>query len=162
VLFPQELTDDERLYYRRFQFQALDEAHANDLMDMQNIECARGFSAAFLLSETVRKAEGSFRKGIAKIEKIIRNTDDESLREKLALLIRRLEVYICFMRTCSNAALFQDLVDSTDFNAQPPLDCRGDAQRPRIERFQNITRAESTTPTGWRICSRATRTGSSR
>jgi len=141
VLFPCELSDEERMYYRRFQFQALDEEHANDLLDMQGIECVRGFSAAFLLSETVRKAMASFNKAITLLEKLEDKKPD--LKEKTALLTRRLKVYNCLMKTCVNAALFQDLADNTGFNNEPSLDCRWPTRNdPRIEQYQNITRSE--------------------
>lgn len=143
VLFPEELAEEDRSYYRRFQFQALDEAHANDLMDMQNIECARGFSAAFLLSETSKKAIASFNKAIGKLDEIIGATADESVKAKCEMLIRRLKVYQSLMKTCANAAAFQDLKDRTDFDYVPPLECRWPTRNdPRIEQFQNITRAE--------------------
>jgi hypothetical protein len=141
VLFPEELTEDERSYYRRFQFQALDEKHANDLLDMQNIECVRGFSAAFLLSETVRKATASFNKAISLLE-LLKEKKSE-FNDKAAMLIRRLKVYNCLMKTCVNAALFQDLVDCIDLSFEPPLDCRWPTRNDtRIERYQNITRSE--------------------
>ena len=141
VLFPEELSDEERSYYRRFQFQALDEKHANDLLDMQNIECSRGFSAAFLLSETARKATASFNKAISMLEKI--EAKKPELKEKAALLARRLKIYNCLIKTCVNAAFFQDLADNIDFSAEPPLECRWPTRNdPRIEQFQNITRSE--------------------
>ena len=141
VLFPDELKPEDRDYYRRFQFQALDEKHANDLLDMQNIECARGFSAAFLLSETARRATASFNKAIGLLEQLIEKKP--ALKDKASMLIRRLKIYNCLMKTCSNAALFQDLVDNIDFEAEPPLECRWPTRNePRIEQFQNITRSE--------------------
>jgi hypothetical protein len=141
VLFPEELTEDERLYYRRFQFQALDEKHANDLLDMQNIECARGFSAAFLLSETARKAAASFNKAISLLEDLGKKKPE--LEGKVDMLVRRLKIYKCLMKTCANAAMFQDLVDNIDFNAEPPLDCRWPTRNdPGMEQYQNITRSE--------------------
>lgn len=142
VLFPQELTPQERDYYRPFQFQALDEDHANDLLDMQNIECVRGFSASFLLSETVKKASASFRAAISLLAEISQDAQ-QPLQQKLALLIRRLEVYICLMTTCVNASKFQTLVDDIDYEATPALDCRWPTRNdPRIEEYQNITRSE--------------------
>jgi len=141
VLFPEELTPEERDYYRNFQFQALDEAHANDLIDMQNIECARGFSAAFLLSETARKATASFNKAVGLLEELVEK--NPAVKDAASMLIRRLRVYNCLMKTCANAALFQDLVDNIDFEAEPPLDCRWPTRNdPRIEQFQNLTRSE--------------------
>jgi hypothetical protein len=141
VLFPNELTEDERSYYRRFQFQALDEKHASDLLDMQNIECVRGFSAAFLLSQTAHKAMDSFNRAIALIEQLAGKKPE--FKDKAAMLIRRLKIYNCLMKTCVNAALFQDLVDSIAFNAEPPLECKWPTRNDlRIERYQNITRSE--------------------
>lgn len=142
VLFPEELTEEERSYYRRFQFQALGEEQANDLMDMQNIECARGFSAAFLLGETAKKAIASFNKAIAKLASI-RQSAGGDIAQKCEMLIRRLKVYQSLMRTCANASAFQALVDRTDFDAVPALDCRWPTRNdPRIEEYQNITRDE--------------------
>ncbi|MGI5899740.1 MAG: hypothetical protein ACOX8S_07440 [Christensenellales bacterium] len=141
VLFPEELTADERDYYRKFQFQALDETHANDLMDMQNIECARGFSASFLLGETAKKATASFGEAIVLLEKLAEKKPE--LGEKALLLARRLKIYSCLMKTCANASLFQHLVDDIDFDAEPALKCEWPTRNdPRIERFQNITRSE--------------------
>lgn len=141
VLFPEELTENERSYYRRFQFQALDEKHANDLLDMQNIECVRGFSAAFLLSQTALKATDSFNKAISLLEELAEKKPE--LKDKPAILIRRLKIYKCLMKTCVNAALFQNLVDNIDFNAEPPLDCKWPTCNDlRIEQYQNITRSE--------------------
>ena len=141
VLFPEELTDEECSYYRRFQFQALDEKHACDLLDMQNIECARGFSAAFLLSESLRKASVSFNKAVSLLETV--KEKNPALAEPVSMLIRRLKVYNCLMKTCVNAAKFQTLADELDYDAQVPQSCkwptRGDL---RIEDFQNITRSE--------------------
>jgi hypothetical protein len=141
VLFPEELTEDERSYYRRFQFQALDEKHANDLLDMQNIECVRGFSAAFLLSQTARKATDSFHGAISLLGELAEKKPE--LKDRAAMLIRRLKIYNCLIKTCVNAALFQDLVDGIDFNVEPPLDCKWPTRNdPRIEQYQNITRSE--------------------
>lgn len=143
VLFPDELTEQEKSYYRRFQFQALGEAQANDLMDMQNIECARGFSAAFLLGETAKKAIASLDQAIAKLSWIQTACGEAGVQEKCAMLVRRLRVYQCLMRTCTNASKFQELVDRTDFEFEPPLSCRWPTRNdPRIEEYQNITRAE--------------------
>jgi hypothetical protein len=114
VLFPEELTEEERSYYRRFQFQALDEAHANDLLDMQNIECARGFSAAFLLSETRKKRPFRFAKSIALLEQLIERKP--RLRGSWAAH-PPLRVYTCLMKTARTLPLFQDLVTTSTLSA---------------------------------------------
>lgn len=141
VLFQDELPEEDRSYYRRFQFQALDEKHAMDLLDMQNIECARGFSASFLLSETVKKATQSIQKSITCLEALLEKNAEMAM--KASVLIRRLKVYISLMKTCANAAAFQTLVDTLDFVTPVPQSCEWPTRNDmRIEQFQNITRAE--------------------
>ncbi|MBQ7065045.1 MAG: hypothetical protein IJM90_09175 [Firmicutes bacterium] len=142
VLFPEELKPEEYEYYRPYQFQALGEKQANDLLDMQNIECLRGFSAAFLVSESARKATGSFNKALDKLEDLCDLLTEEAAKP-YELLQRCIRVYEHLMRTCVNAAKFQTLVDDIDYDAEPALDCRWPTRNdPRIEQYQNITRDE--------------------
>ncbi len=142
VLFPQELTAEESDYYRPYQFQALGQEQANDLLDMQNIECLRGFSAAFLMSESVRKGQGAFDQAVLKLQRLCELLDGAK-KENYELMIRRIRVYQHLMRTCANAAKFQTLVDDIDDQAQPSLSCRWPTRNdPRIEQYQNITRDE--------------------
>lgn len=54
-----ELAKENREYYRNYQFQALTEEHANDMMNLQGIEGERGFIATFVLAETMKKVIGS-------------------------------------------------------------------------------------------------------
>lgn len=71
VLFPMELAEEDRAYYRRFQFQALTEENTNDLMNLQGIEGVRGFTATFMLEETMKKAIGSLDAAISLIDEML-------------------------------------------------------------------------------------------
>lgn len=143
VLFPMELSEENRRYYRKYQFQALTEEDANDLLNLQGIEGVRGFTAVFMLTETMKKAIASIDKAISEATVLREKVEKEEQAESFRLMKKRLEVERCFFHNLINAAQFQELVDRTDFS-NPPLRAlrwptRNDA---RIETFQNITRRE--------------------
>ncbi|MBO5337152.1 MAG: hypothetical protein J6A94_08520 [Lachnospiraceae bacterium] len=143
VLFPMELAEEDRAYYRKFQFQALTEENTNDLMNLQGIEGVRGFTATFMLGETMKKAIASLELAIAGIESIQEILKDEEKCSKLTLMKKRLLAERCFYRNIIHAARFQELVDRTDFENQPTCELRWPTRNDsRIEEFQNITRAE--------------------
>lgn len=142
VLFPEELTEEEYGYYRPYQFQALTQENTYDLLDMQGIEGVRGFTAVFMLSQTLLHAQNSLDAAIALLEEAVKAAVPESV-DGLMLLIRRLKAQKCFFRNIVNAAQFQELVDRTDFTAEPQLSLRWPTRNDhRIEEFQNISRAE--------------------
>lgn len=143
VLFPMELAKEDREYYRKYQFQALTEEDANDMMNLQGIEGVRGFTATFLLAETVKKAIGSLDQAILKIGSLKDGATDSKMRDKFILFQKRLEAERCFYRNIIHAAKFQELVDRTDFENPPQLSLRWPTRNDsRIEEFQNIMRAE--------------------
>ena len=143
VLFPMELAEEDRAYYRKYQFQALTEDRANDLMDMQGIEGVRGFTATFMLSETMRKAIGSLDEAITGVQEMLTATEDKDRSAKFILLKKRLIAEKCFFKNIIHAARFQELVDRTDFQDAPACELRWPTRNDfRIEEFQNITRAE--------------------
>lgn len=147
VLFPDRLKEEEKSYYRRFQFQAQDEAHAEDLMDLQGIEGVRGFTAVFMLTEITRKAIASLQSTQSDLDRLIevceKQAPDASVVEKLSLLRRRVAVYECFVRNMENACRFQELVDRTDKEAVPVCSLRWPTRSDhRAEEFQEITRNE--------------------
>ena len=143
VLFPMELAEEDRAYYRKFQFQALTEENTNDLMNLQGIEGVRGFTATFMLGETMKKAIASLELAIAGIESIQETLKDEEKCSKLTMMKKRLLAERCFYRNIIHAARFQELVDRTDFESQPTCELRWPTRNDsRIEEFQNITRAE--------------------
>ena len=143
VLFPMELAGEDRDYYRQFQFQALMEEDANDLMNLQGIEGVRGFTAAFMVTETVKKAIRCLDRAVSKVEDLRKSAGEEEMRRKFTLLQKRLSAERCFYRNIIHAVRFQELVDRTDFENSPVLSLRWPTRNDsRIEEFQNITRAE--------------------
>ena len=143
VLFPSELTEEERSYYRPFQFQAMDEEHALDLLNMQGIECARGFSAMFLITQTCLKAIKAFLTALEKLKVLKEKNIGSTNAEKLKKLENRVKIQVCLIKNIMHAVKFQELADRI-LSSPPPVEglrwpTRNDA---RYEDFQQITRAE--------------------
>ncbi len=136
VLFPGELKDEEKAYYRNYQFQALSEKEAEDLMNLQGIEFVRGFTSAFLVRQTVELARASLNNAVESLGKLPSSTDVDTT-------ILRLEALDCFYENIINAVDFQELVDRTDFDCLPIRELRWPTRNDsRCEAFQAITRAE--------------------
>jgi hypothetical protein len=133
VLFPDELSYEDKDYYRRFQFQANDEAHANDLLDIQNSSFIRGYSGVFLASMALKKAISLLEDASATAKTI----------EGLDVYSDRLSLLSCFMKNALNAIRFQHIVDNADYEREVeispewPLDAE-----PDLLKFEAITRAE--------------------
>jgi hypothetical protein len=141
VPFPNELPPEHRDYYRRFQFQAQGEEHANDLMDIQGIEAIRGFSGVFLATEAIRRGRQSLAGARAGIKAI--KGESREFSDKLELIAERLLVLDSFLRCIANAARFQEIIDRTDYEAAPETKCRWPTRNdPRMEQMQGIMRDE--------------------
>ncbi len=142
VLFPNELTPDEKDYYRKFQFQANTEEHANDLLDIQNSSFIRGYSGVFLASAALNKAMKLFMTASNLAKEIAADSDDE-INNAMTLYADRLELLYCFMLNADNAIRFQEIIDSTDYEREPeispvwPLDAEKN-----LLLFEEITRSE--------------------
>ncbi|MCK5759196.1 MAG: hypothetical protein KAH14_08885, partial [Clostridiales bacterium] len=142
VLFPNELTSDEKDYYRKFQFQANSENHANDLLDIQNSSFIRGYSGVFLATAALRKAISLFNEASDLINGIISNSPKRN-QDKLKLAADRLELLSCFMKNAMNAIRFQHIIDTTDYERDPEISPEWplDAEK-NILLFEEITRTE--------------------
>jgi hypothetical protein len=142
VLFPDELTDDERGYYRKFQFQANTEAHANDLLDIQNSSFIRGYSGVFLATAALNKAIALFTEAAGLIKKIAVNKED-AVGKHLYVYADRLSLLSCFMKNAINAIRFQHIIDTTDYDRTPEISPEWplDAEK-NLLLFEEITRAE--------------------
>lgn len=142
VAFPDRLEPEERDYYRKYQFQARTEEHANDLMDMQGLDVIRGFSGTFLATSTLEMAEGHFQKAITLAENINEEGATEYAQSLEGLAIR-LRACVCMLRNAINTARFQRYLDSYD-PENPPIQ-KNDWPTPgdyRSVEIQNIIRAE--------------------
>lgn len=142
VLFPNELTFDEKDYYRRFQFQANSEEHANDLLDIQNSSFIRGYSGVFLATAALKKAIALFNEA-SEIIKDIAGSAPESSKEKLNLASDRLKLLSCFMKNAMNAIRFQHIIDTTDYERVPEISPEWPLEAEKnLLLFEEITRAE--------------------
>ncbi len=121
MLFPNELKPDEKDYYRKFLFQANDEAHANDFLDIQNSSFVRGYAGVFIANQNIDKAILKFDEAINNIKIIISNLADKTLIEKLELYNSRLSLLICFMNNVHNSITFQHIIDTTDYEREPEI-----------------------------------------
>lgn len=142
VLFPNELTHEEKDYYRKFQFQANSEEHANDLLDIQNSSFIRGYSGVFLACAALKKAITLFDKASEIIADISKKSP-ESSRKTLKLSSDRLVLLSCFMKNAMNAIRFQHIIDTTDYDRVPKISPEWplDAEK-NLLLFEEITRLE--------------------
>ena len=140
VLFPEELTSGERDYYRKYQFQANSENHANDLLDIQNSSFIRGYSGVFIATAALKKAITLFSAASSLIKGIAAGSPNE---KKLELAADRLELLSCFMKNAMNAIRFQHIIDTTDYGREPDVSPEWplDAEK-NLLLFEEITRAE--------------------
>ncbi len=108
---PESLTQEQKHYYRRFQFQARTEAHADDLMDLQ----------ATRITEKPGKYESScklltsMRADINKAIEIAENErkrDDETAANYFRLLSARMQVFHCLTDNAMNAFRYQHILDT--------------------------------------------------
>lgn len=136
LLFPEDLTRVERSYYRDYQFQALSEKEAEDLMNLQGIEVVRGFTSAYLIRQTMGMVRRSLQAAAGELEKA-------GETEKICKTIQRLQVLDCFYQNIINAVDFQELADRTDRETEPQRSLRWPTRNDsRYEDFQRITRNE--------------------
>ncbi|MBO9609698.1 MAG: hypothetical protein J7639_27325 [Paenibacillaceae bacterium] len=142
VLFPHELTEEEKSYYRPYQFQANDEAQANDLLNMQCTSFIRGSYAVGLASHALEKAMERIGRAADAYLRIGERASEE-LSEKLRLMADRLLLLRCFFQNAVHAMRFQDIIDSTDYDTAPEISPRWpiDAD-PKLLEYEALTRAE--------------------
>jgi len=136
VLFPAELTSEEKSYYRPFQFQANDEAQADDLLNWQCTSFIRGPYAIFLAAKALGRA---MQANQAAIDALLIGGKDSSF----ALLADRLRLLNAFYLNLVHAMQLQEIIDNTDPSVPPEISPRWplDAD-PRLLEYETLTRAE--------------------
>ena len=140
VLFPDELSEDEKGYYRPYQFQAVDEKQANDLLNNQCTSFVRGYYAVFLASKCMQKMMAQIETARKLYLSVAENSENP---ETFLLAADRFALLNCFAKNYIHAMKFQDLVDSTDYNAAPEISPQWPLEAdPRLLEFERLTRAE--------------------
>jgi hypothetical protein len=137
VLFPHELSEEEKGYYRPFQFQANDESQADDLLNWQCTSFIRGYYAIFLASKALGRAIQANQAAVDALAALA--AQDAGF----ALLSDRLRLLNCFYRNVIHAMKIQDIIDNTDYSVSPEISPRWpiDAEAGLLE-FEALTRAE--------------------
>ncbi len=143
VLFPNELTQDQKDYYRPFLFQANDENQANDLLNLQCTSFIRGYYAVFLASKALSRAIENNKKAINILSMHGLKSQEIAVAEKLNLTADRLKLLNCFFKNAIHAMKFQDIIDNADYEAVPEISPKWpiDAQ-PELLEYESLIRAE--------------------
>lgn len=103
VPFPEELTEEEKEYYRPYLLQAKGEEQANDLTDIQAMHMFEGYGAKMPVQRPTELAIGSIEDAIEASERLISGASDNNSIEQWELLNKRLKVVLSFIRTVDNA-----------------------------------------------------------
>lgn len=143
VLFPAELSEEEKAYYRPYQFQANDEAQADDLLNMQCTSFIRGSYAVGMAVKSMEKAMARVSRAESILRSIGEQLQDDAQRANLQLMADRMDLLNRFFLNAIHAMKFQDIIDRTDYEQEPEISPRWpiDAD-PRFLEFEAITRAE--------------------
>lgn len=100
VPFPNELTDEEKSYFRRFLFQAREERFAESLSDVQACTVYAGWGGRYFVNRVVEPVLERF----ARAARLARELGDPTQA-------RRFDVFSCFMTTVRNAVSYQAQLD---------------------------------------------------
>lgn len=100
VPFPEELPAEDKAYYRRFQFQARTERHADNLSDLQASELFSGWGASSLAGRLLARIEGH-----------VQNAARAAQTARYDLIERRLKAFVCLTRNARNAVSYQAQLD---------------------------------------------------
>lgn len=136
VLFPKNLLEEEKQYYRSFQFQAQSETHAEDLMDQQGSTFVKDYYSTFLVNKAYEKSIKYFKKA----QELIKGIETLNIN---TLIFDRIELLICFFQNNINAMWFQQIIDKTNFNDFPNTSTKWPQEADPIGlEYERLTRAE--------------------
>jgi hypothetical protein len=120
VPFPEELKLEERDYYRKYQFQALTEDHANDLMQIQGNRTYAGWSGMIYVINVMSKIKGNIAEARRSIDQLLRSDLNAAWKSEFQLLDKRLHVFSLFCNNTENAVAFQAQLDRVkDLDLEP-------------------------------------------
>ena len=145
VAFPNELTGEDRAYWRDYIFQAQTEEEAGNLLDLQGHRWLSGYGGAALSNMVLSrgalplafKAHGIF-------SRARKWAVDAHAARYLEDQTQKIAMYICIIKNARNAVQFQSILDRTDFTAtprdtSPAIDEQGDV---RLYKLSLIVREE--------------------
>jgi len=144
VAFPQELAEEERNFWRPFLFQAQDEAHASDMLDMQASRWVNGYHGARMLDKTLSKAHQDLSEAQALLTQLLDAVGEIAYSAYLRDLERKVRLYRCILTNAQNTASFQSIIDRTDYSTPPrdTTDIISEQGSPRLVQLNQIIRDE--------------------
>lgn len=128
VPFPEELKDNERDYYRPFQFQARGEDRAHDIGDLQGTRQYQGLGGMAVSNTLLVRMAGDLETARGKLRGLRDGVTAEQ-RARLDLLDARLRVFRVLIENCRNGLEYQYLLEQTS---------RGRLRRP-VEFQEDLT-----------------------
>ncbi|MBL8217332.1 MAG: hypothetical protein JNK87_41815 [Bryobacterales bacterium] len=129
VPFPEELKDNERDYYRPFQFQARGEDRAHDIGDLQGTRQYQGLGGMAVSNTLLVRMAGDLETARGKLRGLREGASAAGLRARLDLLDARLRVFRVLIENCRNGLEYQYLLEQTS---------RGRLRRP-VEFQEDLT-----------------------
>jgi hypothetical protein len=108
VPFPENLTNDEKSYYRPFLFQAKGEGQADDLIDIQAMRMYEGWGARLLVENIIEKVTGSLSRAEAAAQRLREGSSSPGDWE---LLSQRLAALQCLVRGVDDIVAYQAQLD---------------------------------------------------
>lgn len=110
VPFPEELTDEERSYYRKFQFQARGEDRARDLGDIQGTRQYEGLGGMAVSRQLLVRMQADLKRARTDVASIIAS-GATGLKPKLELLDKRIQAFGILVENGRNGLEYQYLLD---------------------------------------------------
>jgi len=110
VPFPEELSAEERDYYRKFQFQGRTEAHADDLVDLQGYRFYSGMSGNYFVGKILGRVRSQIQTARSHLTEIIKNSANPQ-KAKYELFDLRLNAFLCLVENAVNAVSYQAQLD---------------------------------------------------
>ena len=151
VAFPSELTDEEKGYYRPFQFQARGEKQAEDLLNLQDHRFLSGYAGYQLYDATWRETEGYFAEAMPLFGRLVAKARDAAAEKYLSRALLSMKALRAVTRNGRNVIKWQfllddlkgdqagDETDEIDHRKTEINRCQGDC---RFQYLQDIRRDE--------------------
>ena len=111
VPVPENLTDEEKGYYRPYIFQAKGEGQANNLIDIQAMRMFEGYGARLLVQRVYEMVVQKLEKAEKLTNKLFRQETNSESAERWDALRNRLAVLHSLVRTIDNVVGYQALLD---------------------------------------------------
>lgn len=113
------LPDEDRRYFRDYQFHALSEENAADLACVHTWRFFGGNGATFITSNLFKVAISHIQTARAKAQRIAAEVGDPVRAKEFRVLAQRLSVVLCIYRNAINCISFQDTLDRIDRTLPP-------------------------------------------